>query len=356
MSLPANMQAQAATGSTTWARCVRIVTRDGLTIALTEHDRSLSVDLGDGKGTITYSPSDGVSLSAGRVGGDLAVDNIEIIGAVDDARIVPEDAHGGRFDGASVVLFELDWENPSGGQNIYFAGTVGEVRSSGDEFVFELRSIAALMQRPIAQTIGAMCRKSFGSTAASERTPNTACGVDLAPPSWQASTAYTATEDGDRLVGSRVKPTTANGWWYRCTVAGTSGASEPAWPITEGATVTDGTVTWKAERALSWSGTVSAVLADRQFTATGISVEAKFFERGRVVWTGGANAGKSVQSAVAADDGAGKITLYRAPIEPIAVNDTFTIERGCDRSHAACIAFSNWLNFNGFPYVPKRDL
>jgi len=56
---------------------------------------------------------------------------------------------------------------------------------------------------------------------------------------WAASTAYT--------VGKVVRPTTGNGLLYRCTVAGTSGAAEPAWPVTIGLTVTDGTVTWACE-------------------------------------------------------------------------------------------------------------
>jgi hypothetical protein len=55
---------------------------------------------------------------------------------------------------------------------------------------------------------------------------------------WTASTAY--------AVGDVVVPTTGkeNGWRYECTTAGTSGSSEPTWPTQEGATKTDGTVTW----------------------------------------------------------------------------------------------------------------
>lgn len=36
-----------------------------------------------------------------------------------------------------------------------------------------------------------------------------------------------------------------NGYFYICTVAGTSGGSAPTWPTTDGATVVDGTVTWQ---------------------------------------------------------------------------------------------------------------
>lgn len=54
-----------------------------------------------------------------------------------------------------------------------------------------------------------------------------------------------------RAVGALVKPTVANGHYYRCTVAGTSHAStQPTWPTT-GGTVTDGTATWIDAGAIS---------------------------------------------------------------------------------------------------------
>ncbi|KPL74551.1 hypothetical protein AC812_12205 [Bellilinea caldifistulae] len=74
--------------------------------------------------------------------------------------------------------------------------------------------------------------------------------VNPVPPVWSPSTAYT--------VGQIVRPTsTANAdlhFVYRCKIAGTSAASEPAWPgngvawktVPSGTEVTDGTVTWEA--------------------------------------------------------------------------------------------------------------
>ena len=56
---------------------------------------------------------------------------------------------------------------------------------------------------------------------------------------WAANTAYALDAEVVPTVGK------ANGFLYRCTTAGTSHATtEPTWPITEGATVTDNTVTW----------------------------------------------------------------------------------------------------------------
>lgn len=54
--------------------------------------------------------------------------------------------------------------------------------------------------------------------------------------SWAASTTYT--------VGSIRRPITPSPYYYVCTTAGTSGASQPTWNTTVGGTTTDNTVVW----------------------------------------------------------------------------------------------------------------
>lgn len=60
--------------------------------------------------------------------------------------------------------------------------------------------------------------------------------ISTAISSWVASTAY--------VVNDIMQPPTPNGYKYKCTVAGTSGASEPTYTTTIGSTFTDGTATW----------------------------------------------------------------------------------------------------------------
>lgn len=49
-------------------------------------------------------------------------------------------------------------------------------------------------------------------------------------------------------IGTTVVPTTANGYWYRATVAGTtSSTTQPTWPTTVGSTVSDNGITWFCE-------------------------------------------------------------------------------------------------------------
>jgi len=75
---------------------------------------------------------------------------------------------------------------------------------------------------------------------------------------WVKNTAYVA---GDMVI-----PTNPNGHFYRCTTAGTSGASEPTWPLTGSATINNG-AQWK--RLLGYLqlqiGTADANLKDNSY-------------------------------------------------------------------------------------------
>lgn len=57
------------------------------------------------------------------------------------------------------------------------------------------------------------------------------------PASWATAEAISA--------GLPIRPTTGNGFYYTATVGGTTGGTEPVWPLVSGATVVDGSVTWQ---------------------------------------------------------------------------------------------------------------
>jgi len=62
---------------------------------------------------------------------------------------------------------------------------------------------------------------------------------------WAAATA--------QAINRVVVPSIRNGYAYEATTAGTSGASEPTWPLVIGNTVADGTVTWTCLEAAMWT-------------------------------------------------------------------------------------------------------
>lgn len=71
---------------------------------------------------------------------------------------------------------------------------------------------------------------------------------------WAAETPFS---EGDYAI-----PLTYNGRVYKCTTAGTSGASEPSWTTTKGGTVSDGTVTWTEQSLLFQADTMPTEVAE----------------------------------------------------------------------------------------------
>jgi uncharacterized phage protein (TIGR02218 family) len=105
-----------------------------------------------------------------------------------------------------------------------------------------------------------------------------------------------------------------------------------------------------------WSatGTVATLSGSRGFTAAALgSFATDTFTLGVVSWTSGANAGRKAEIASFA---AGVITLFEAPVRPIAIGDAFIARACCDKQFATCSAkFGNGVNFRGFPHMPGEE-
>lgn len=99
-------------------------------------------------------------------------------------------------------------------------------------------------------------------------------GVDgLAYSSWQALTVFAR---GDIVIPTAINRT---GFYYQARTAGTSAASEPAWPTTPGVDVTDGTVTWRCRQF-----SAPHLTADAAAGASSITVDStSTFEVGKTV-------------------------------------------------------------------------
>ena len=106
--------------------------------------------------------------------------------------------------------------------------------------------------------------------------------------------------------------------------------------------------------AVSVTGTVAQTDGALGFATGGLAGYAEgWFTGGRLVWTGGANAGLAVEVKV--HRGAGIDLWQRAP-RPISVGDAFRVTAGCDKRFSTCREkFANAVNFRGFPHMPGND-
>lgn len=81
------------------------------------------------------------------------------------------------------------------------------------------------------------------------------------------------------------------------------------------------------------------------------------FTGGRLVFTGGANAGFATEVKRHGREGTQALfQLWQAPAASIVAGDGFRVTPGCDKSFATCRAkFGNGVNFRGFPHMPTTD-
>lgn len=121
--------------------------------------------------------------------------------------------------------------------------TVLGVDADVDHFLKSTRSNVQDLEAACIEQAAKAVRHKFEDTFLNGEVTGDANSFDglwktLKGTAWAASTAYVL---GDKRVPSIGLE---NGFIYECTTAGTSGASAPTWPIVEGATVADNTVTW----------------------------------------------------------------------------------------------------------------
>lgn len=164
-TVPTAIATKLANGLSTLSRCLRLDLRDGTSIGITDRDRALTVNLGDGD--LTYSARTGVLPSAVSLKLGFETDNFEVRGPIGDL-VTQAAVLGGRYDRAVARLFDVDWQAP-GNTAPLMRGHIAEARVEAGEFVFTVRSVADAFNQTIGVVLTPYCRYDFGDSR---------CGVD----------------------------------------------------------------------------------------------------------------------------------------------------------------------------------
>ena len=165
--------AHVATGLTTLCRCWAITRRDGVVHGFTDHDCGLGFD------GITFKADTGLSALALQQSTGLAVDNTEALGALSDAAVREADIEAGRFDGADVRAWLVNWADVTQ-RWLQFRGSIGELRRSGGAFQAELRGLTEALNRPLGRVYQKPCTAVLGDSA---------CGFDPSMPGYSETRA-----------------------------------------------------------------------------------------------------------------------------------------------------------------------
>jgi uncharacterized phage protein (TIGR02218 family) len=180
MPVPAELVEHLSGGATTLCRCWALTRADGRVLGFTDHDADLCFE------GIVFRADTGLTARALQQTTGLSVDNTEALGVLSAASLTEEDILAGRYDGAEVRAWLVNWAEVDE-RVLLFRGTVGEVTRAGGAFRAELRGLTEALNQPQGRVYQRPCAAVLGDGW---------CRFDLTRPGYRAECAAEQVEGG----------------------------------------------------------------------------------------------------------------------------------------------------------------
>lgn len=197
----AAFHAHMAMGVTTTARVWAVTRADGRVFGFTDHDLDLGFD------GIAFRAGSGLTARALQQATGLSVDNSEAAGALSGATVTEEDLRAGRFDGAEIRCWQVNWQRIEERVEL-FRGSFGEVQWAGGAFRVELRGLAEALNVTRGRVFHPGCSAVLGDGA---------CRFDLSRPGYSAAARVVEVLSAGQfllaLEGAAVEGGFAEGWF-----------------------------------------------------------------------------------------------------------------------------------------------
>lgn len=149
---------------TTLATCWLATLANGSVFGFTSHTSNILLN-----GVIYYAAT-GYTPTAVASNSNLAVDNLEVMGSLDDSQITDADINSGLWDYADIQIFQINYLDTTLGFLHLRSGKLGEIKISKRLFSAELRGMAQQLQQTIGLIYSAACRANLGDVK---------CGINL---------------------------------------------------------------------------------------------------------------------------------------------------------------------------------
>lgn len=177
------LQAHLAEDATTLCQAWRVTRRNGAVLGFTDHDHDLVF------GGTTFLAASGFAASDWETSGGLAAPTGEVAGALSSEAIDEKDIAAGKYDGARVEMFLVNWANPEAGLRLRVA-EIGEVTRSDGLFRAELRGLVQRLDESRGRIYSRRCDALFGDAR---------CGRNAASDSYRATGTVAAGADTARM-------------------------------------------------------------------------------------------------------------------------------------------------------------
>lgn len=198
MGISERFQSHLESGHTTLARCWQVVRNDGEILGFTDHDQDLAF------ADTVFKADTGLTAQVLEQSMGLSVDNTEALGALSATAISESDIAAGRFDGARVTAWLVNWVEVED-RVVLFRGSIGEVRRAGGAFHAEVRGLTEPLNQPSGRIYQRACSAVLG-----DRT----CGFDTTTSGYEVEAEVLAVED-NRVVRLAALAGGEGGWFAK---------------------------------------------------------------------------------------------------------------------------------------------
>jgi uncharacterized phage protein (TIGR02218 family) len=342
--------------NTTIARCWRIQRKDGTVIKVTDIDTDVTY-----AGEV-YSAANGVVPTAIEQQSGGAVTNSEMDGPM-GGFVQESDLYAGLYDGAQVVIFEVNYMDLTMGRLVISTGTIGNVQAGRIAFKAEMRGLMQSLQQPVGKLYQASCNATLGDAR---------CKVNL------SALAVTGTITAvDAAIGRRkftdTSRTEYQTYFDNGIITWTSGLnnglSEEIAGFVAGVIALKQPMPYNVAVGDTYSivpgcnkllnvnlvryGVVQTAAAN-VINDTTRTEAAGTYIGGTLTFTSGLNSGSSF---AVLGNYVGQIVLTTTPTNAISIGDGYLITPPATASFLGdCkIKYNNVVNFRGFPRVPGND-
>jgi uncharacterized phage protein (TIGR02218 family) len=159
---------------------------DGVRLGFTDHDVPLTFD------GVTHDPQTGFNASVAEAELGMQTGSMDLDGALRSDRISENDIRAGKYDGATVKAWLVNWRTPAD-RMLLRVSRIGRIETQDGAFKVELQSMAEALDRRRGRLVRRACDAELGDSR---------CGTTVTGPSFTGiGTVVSAQAQGDFFAG-----------------------------------------------------------------------------------------------------------------------------------------------------------
>lgn len=154
-TVPAALDSHLKRTVTNHCFCWTVTRKDGVRLGFTDHDLPLTLD------GVAHDPQTGFNASAAEAELGMQTGSMDLDGALRSDRISENDIRAGKYDGAEVKAWLVNWQAPDE-RMVLRISHVGRIEMQDGAFKAELQSLTEAMDRRRGRLVRRGCDAELG--------------------------------------------------------------------------------------------------------------------------------------------------------------------------------------------------